>query len=468
TFADYHNAFSNVVRQFAQNGDSELLCDLAFPAARRSLNTLIIQDNPSSSYYYAGWAPIGYGGYRKNNNASHSYFENLYFYYYLTGDRRVLDVLHPAGKRLRLKYSRKSDGSLVPSYDQPITDWAGTVDRVASQMAAIYWFLGHASEDSSFLEDYLNQYERLIDRHSAILINSSNKKEYAFVSKNIPDGEKLAITAQTWMTALYDMQNMWWLYFEFGDLSLGKANIKISRFFKALNNTYWDYVSNVGKKRGYNSAPQGNWAKQLNYSWTGDKIGGTVKSVSINQNSEKYLYNSGKANLVSFMFRSAYMNQDTTQYLQAMEMAKYIINGNSYKECAWDKSSSLKWLRLHGAIHYMVYGIDNIVGIKKGSIPYKENISGNLDADIKFVKSWLNNKNSTLNIAFGRSGKLLGYKVPFHIAAYDTNGRMIADSSGKTGGNSIIWNTSHLSKGFYVIEVDIDKKIFKNKIMIVK
>ena len=37
-------------------------------------------------WFYCGQAPTGYGAYRTDFNSSHAYFENLFLYYWLTGD----------------------------------------------------------------------------------------------------------------------------------------------------------------------------------------------------------------------------------------------------------------------------------------------------------------------------------------------------------------------------------------------
>lgn len=351
TFTDYHNAFSNVVRQFAQVNDPKLLRDLSFPAARRMLNTQIIQVCPRKSHTFAGWAPIGYGNYRQDNNSSHSYFENLYFYYYLTGDRRVIEVLFKAGDSRRHYYARKSDGTLVPPTEPPLNSWMGTTGRVSSQMAAIYWFLGHASNDASFLEDYLNMYQRLVARHTAFLKNGD--KDYTFIAQSMASNAQSVTTDQHWMSGLYALQNMWWLYHEYGDITL--QGVKISDFFAGVHNVYWKYLSTVNG----NGTPGGEWASQLDVKWTGDKIGGVISGVSLSSTGENTLYTVSKACLLSVMFRSAYMIQDTALFKKAVSMATYII-GVSKTDNAWGKDAGLNWTRVHGAVGQMVRGLEGI------------------------------------------------------------------------------------------------------------
>ena len=43
--------------------------------------------------FWDGDRSTGYGGYRRDPNSSHSYFDNLFFYYWFTGDRHALECL---------------------------------------------------------------------------------------------------------------------------------------------------------------------------------------------------------------------------------------------------------------------------------------------------------------------------------------------------------------------------------------
>ncbi|MFH0920891.1 MAG: hypothetical protein V1913_11065, partial [Fibrobacterota bacterium] len=354
-FTDYHNTFSNVVRFFAQNGDAELLNQLSFPAARRTLNTQIIQGD--SGTYHAGWAPSGYAGYRNDENSSHSYFENLYFYYYLTGDRRVLEVLSVAGNWIRHVYNRYADGTLVPSTLVPIGTWMGTTDRVGSQFAAINWFLGHASDDSTYLSDVRNQYERMFDRHLALL--NANGKEYGITcDDSIRHNPGAMTSSQSWMISLYCLQNLWRLYQEFGDLKLGVDSLRISQVFKAINNTYWDYIATVYS--GGNGSAAGTWTNQMNVTWSGARLGGTLTTaLPVTGSSDPALYLTGKACITAFLFHAAYANADTAMYNKAVTLAQYVIRGNP-TNIAWDKVGGESWLRTTNAAAYLAEGINAV------------------------------------------------------------------------------------------------------------
>lgn len=357
SFTDYHNANGNVVRLFAQNGDARLLHQLSFPAARRTLHTQIIQGNGvNGEKFKMGWAPVGYGGYRKDNNSSHSYFDNLYNYYYLTGDRQVIETLLVAGSNLRKAYARKSDNTLVPPELPPLNSWMGTIDRVGSQHAQIYNFLGHASSDASFLDDYKNSIERGVALYTALLLKDG--REYSFTkSAPIAETDTSATTDQYWMQGLYFMNAVWNLYVDYGDLPLGLDKVTISRLFAAFNNTLWDYVAKV---RGGDGTSSASWSNQLSITWSGSRHGGELLSAISTSSSEPYIYGVSKGTLPTAMFRAARLNRDSGIYDQALSMVRHVNaqNASPAANNPWCKKTSIPFIRLHGSFGYVACGID--------------------------------------------------------------------------------------------------------------
>ena len=80
-----------------RSGEVEWLDELAFPGALRTLHTQIMQCSPGDPGSTAARRPTGYGAYRTDFNSSHAYFENLFLYYWLTGDSTVVDALRRGG-----------------------------------------------------------------------------------------------------------------------------------------------------------------------------------------------------------------------------------------------------------------------------------------------------------------------------------------------------------------------------------
>ena len=84
-----------------RSGEVDWLDELAFPGALRTLNTQIMQCGPDEKWFYCGQAPTGYDAYRADFNSSHAYFENLFLYYWLTGDSTVVDLVRRGGDDMR-------------------------------------------------------------------------------------------------------------------------------------------------------------------------------------------------------------------------------------------------------------------------------------------------------------------------------------------------------------------------------
>ncbi len=156
-----------------RSGEVEWLDELAFPGALRTLHTQIMQCAPGDPWFYCGQAPTGYGAYRADFNSSHAYFENLFLYYWLTGDSTVVDVVRRGADSMRrlvcpdrgaapVTVARLPDGPPCSATHPPDNPSSLFTGRVAGQWAAAYRFLGLASEDPSFLEDYRSSLARAL------------------------------------------------------------------------------------------------------------------------------------------------------------------------------------------------------------------------------------------------------------------------------------------------------------------
>ena len=77
----------------------------AFSSGQASALAQSFKINPTASALSVGFtfgqALAGYGGYRENFNSSHAYFDNLFLYYWLTGDESVVEMLRPIQERYR-------------------------------------------------------------------------------------------------------------------------------------------------------------------------------------------------------------------------------------------------------------------------------------------------------------------------------------------------------------------------------
>jgi hypothetical protein len=101
TWTDYHNTLATAPFWAMRSGEVEWLDEIAVPGALRTLHTQIMQCSPDERWFYCGQAPAGYAAYRSDFNSSHAYFENLYLYAWLSGDRTVADTLRRGGENMR-------------------------------------------------------------------------------------------------------------------------------------------------------------------------------------------------------------------------------------------------------------------------------------------------------------------------------------------------------------------------------
>lgn len=466
TFTDYHNCFANTVTQFAQSEEGWLLSDLAFPAARRNLNSLIVQYEPGTTEFYAGWAPTGYGAYRNNFNSSHSYFLNVYYYYYLTGDRQVLDILGPGADILRHAYARKKDEALIPAVDPPLDPEKESMGRVASQHGALWWFIGHASQDSTYLDDYRNMLDRFACLNLALL--KKDGKEYAYFTEKTlaPTADSLR-TSQTWMFAQYDLQNIWNLYKEYGDVKLGRDTVRVSRLFKAAFETYMDQVAKTYNPSG---SVEGEWANQLDVRWSGPRIGGQLRSAAGAKVGEHTLYTTGKSLLTASLFRAAYMHKSQAMYDQAAKLLVKAVDWSRPETQAWGKETAMHWIQVHGAVGQLASGLYGAVAVPIRKGPGGGGMGGKAARlGAPKVKVAGDAFRRQVEIAYG-----LDARQKVYMGVYSTSGsllRVLSDRNSQDTGNHVeTWDGRDaggrfLSPGTYFLKIRIGDRSFDQSVV---
>ncbi|MCP4213377.1 MAG: hypothetical protein GY765_01915 [bacterium] len=345
--SDYHNAWNNVVFQFVLEKEPDNLYDLSFMGARRMLHTQIIQPDAEGSNSRMGWGFSGYGRYRYDGNSCHSYFDNLYSYYYMTGDMEVIDVLTVGGRTKQGWYTRDANGALNDPTGGSTSGWNTFVSRTACQTATTFNFLGH-THDAAFLDDFFHIFSHALSSHIALLQNGDGK-EYGFLCQaEIATGFK---TEQSWMQALYFMDTLHRLHNEWGDLAIGVDDITVSRVFRAIGNSYMGYISRVLGDGTWGS----DWTNLQTVNYSGYKIGGTIDSVQhLVTSSDPIVWTGSKAAMLPLILRAGRMNND-------MELMNYGQEGLTWLDgvrlqtagnSPWNKVTALLYARLHYAIAY--------------------------------------------------------------------------------------------------------------------
>ncbi|MEI6210958.1 MAG: hypothetical protein WCR06_04965 [bacterium] len=349
TFSDYHNTFLGAGRAFAMTGERRFLHELSVPAARRVLSTLIIQGEPGADIR-TGWGTVGYGGFRKDNNSSHSYFRNLFFYYWLTADRHVLDLLAQGAASRRFGYNRRADMSLVPPEAPPISEWEETTGRMGSQRAEINWFLGHAL-DASYLDDFSNQVARIAARNIALLTNAAGVECCFLFETDVRHNPGSAPIQQPWMSALYPLHNLWELYREYGDCRLGADAIPISRLFAGFERFAWTVNARIPP--GGDGTATGDMANAYGISWSGPRLGGAYTGHTWTYvDSDSLLYPEQKAAMCGPLMRAAAVqNMNAAVLRRAETLEAFALDHPPYSRCL-DKITGEYFQNLVPAVAY--------------------------------------------------------------------------------------------------------------------
>lgn len=315
TMTDYHNAWRQMTHYGLSYQDPDALSDFGFPAARRMLHTQGFQVDDYSNPYttYMGWSPAGYQRFRFDTNSSHSYLENLYLYYYLTGDLEVVEFLEVGADTRDDWYTR--DAGELNDQTQEDASWAACKGRVFYQTASTFDFLGHAGE-SRYLDDWRHMYNHATTRCILMLDDAGQERGFWVNHDEQTSGVD---QGQTWMDSLYTMEGLYRLWLEYGDIQLGENNFEISRVVGAMARSFWDYNRTLDPG-GHGLSPSdgtwaGAWSNSVLINFTGDPVGGSITSVTHNQwnsTSDMHLYSAGKVSVAAAIVKAGVITGDNS------------------------------------------------------------------------------------------------------------------------------------------------------------
>ncbi len=320
-----------------RSGEVEWLDEIARPAALRQLYTQIFQCSPDDDYFYCGQAPAGYGGYRADFNSSHAYFDNLQLYYWLTGDRAVVETLQRGARSMREYLCLRRPASACWPSDAPVDEFANLTGRVASQWIATFRFVGLAG-DASYLDDYRNDLARALTQQYLALDSAG----FLLGGWQPVTSAGTHTTDQLWMTALYDVKNLEQLLRDTNDAPTGNPPVRPSevllRFARAL------------QRYGPGTAA-GAWPNSFDVTWTGARIGGSIVSVRATPGgSDPLLYDTGKATLAGAIARAALLGNDASLRALARDLTMLAINASLAENTPLGKTQAEYLARLHAAV----------------------------------------------------------------------------------------------------------------------
>ena len=204
----------------------------------------------------------------------------------------------------------------LPSAEQRRLDLTG---RVASQWIAAFRFLGLASDDASFLEDYRSglaravtqQYAELEQRGEALRL--PGRAEFQRAGGVYEAGP-------AWTNGFYDAENLYRLQRDTGDAPIGEPPLPPSRILAALARTV--AVLGPGAEKGKAANPDAPWPRILAVTWTGPRIGGTFTTV---EPKDRELYNPEKFGTVALLVRGGRQSGDPELIRAGDEMIRSIL-----------------------------------------------------------------------------------------------------------------------------------------------
>ncbi|MEA2691688.1 MAG: hypothetical protein QOJ16_1075 [Acidobacteriota bacterium] len=292
-WTDYWCTTKIAVEKALRSGEPEWLDELAFPGAWRMLHTQILQGAPEDTWFYLGQTAYGYGAFRADFNSSHQYWENLYFYYFLTGDPTVVETIE-RGARAQVKFIR-AQGSVS--------------GRQPHQWVMAIRFLANTSQDPSWGAVFEELMTRAVKDY--YLPGTWNGQPVAFWTTSPPKGAGTVQSVQHFSLGFYDMENLYWFGVRNGNAPVGPRNVKP-----------WDVLTGVAKTvstlgmsvMGGDGSVRDRWSRAFDV--TLDANGNVTGLAGATIDTENLLYSDDKPALASFLARAALLSGD--EHLQAV------------------------------------------------------------------------------------------------------------------------------------------------------
>lgn len=348
TWTDYHQTVSTAAVWAMASGETEWLDELAFPGASRVLHTQIMQCAPGDDWFYCGQCPSGYGGYRADFNSSHAYFENLFLYYWLTGDETVVSTLERGARTMREYLCSRRPGQACGPDDPPVDIWSALGGRVAAQWLLTFRFLGLAGADPSYLEDWRGGMARLFTQH--YVEGPAGGAVCGFLTDSPLEGPGEYFTSQFWMASFYEWNNLNRLRVDTGDASLGEPALAPGRLMAAWAQTLARFGPETAP--GADGTAAGPWPNVLRFRWQGDRTRAVLEEVEYGElpGSDPLLWDTGKSSLTALLMRAARSTGDPLLRQTGSALVEYGLAAAIQSGVPLGKECGLFLTRLHPAV----------------------------------------------------------------------------------------------------------------------
>jgi hypothetical protein len=220
--------------------------------------------------------------------------------------------------------------------------------RVATQWINAFRFLGLASADGSFLEDYRDSLARAATQHYVEVRRVGQATSYGFL------GER-AVTPGTyiggpvWMFGFYDTNTLFRLLRDTNDAPIGNPALPPSRILAAVARTLKDIEPSVTGDGTVN----GDWPKNLQYTWLNSRIGGVLTTVIDN---DRPIFTPEKTSVTALFLRAGELAGDSALTARGKEMVQFTLNAAIGENAPLGKLQGQYLSRLHAAVARLTNG----------------------------------------------------------------------------------------------------------------
>ncbi|MES1210984.1 MAG: fibronectin type III domain-containing protein, partial [Acidobacteriota bacterium] len=203
-------------------------------------------------------------------------------------------------------------------------------------------FLGLASADGSFLDDFRGGLARAATQHYVEAHRAGETKLYGFL------GERAVlpgtyIGGPVWMFGFYDTNTMYRLLRDTGDAPIGNPAMTPSRILTTVARTLEDIEPTVAG----NGTAGGDWPKNLEYTYLGSRIGGTLADVIAN---DRPIFSPEKCSVTALFLRAGELSGDAALTDEGRTMVQFALSAAAGDRVPLGKLQGQYLSRLHAAV----------------------------------------------------------------------------------------------------------------------
>jgi hypothetical protein len=241
-------------------------------------------------------------------------------------------------------------GPACTAADAP--DKEGFTGRVGSQWLAALRFLGLASDDASFLDDWRSGFARGLT-HQYVEVRKGGQL-YGFLGKQRKGKEgDTFLAGPIWMNAFYDTEGLYRLEVDTGDAPLGDPPLKPSHVIAAVARTLAELEPQAAGAAAGAKADREGWPQRLAVTWTGSRVGGTLAELTPDG---RDLFGPERAGMTAMLVRAGQESGDPKLLAAGKEMVRYVLSAAKGESVPLGKLQGQYLTRLHAAVARLARG----------------------------------------------------------------------------------------------------------------